>query len=98
MEMFNRGSGLEGPFGFTIEKDIDRYRTHVIKQLSLNTTLHDLIDQNFFVSAGDIFELPESILHPLVDSTKSVLYSECRAAAANPDALDSVKTVCKSGT
>jgi hypothetical protein len=98
MEKFNQGVISEGPFSQTIEKDIDRYRTQVIKSLALNTTLHDLIDRNFFVTAGDIFELPESILHPLVDSTKPALYTECQAVAVNPDALDTVKAVCKTGS
>lgn len=50
-----------GPFSYSIEKDIDRYRALDMKKLAKEKDLSSLIDMEYFVSAGAIFELPGQI-------------------------------------
>jgi hypothetical protein len=71
MEKFNKGDRQKGPFSYSIENDIDRFRALKIKEMSTQVDISELIDGNFFATAGDIFELPEGVLHPLIDSTNS---------------------------
>lgn len=77
LKLFEKGDKSKGPFSYSIESDVDRYRALVIKKQSKNITLNELIDSDFFEHAGDIVELPEAVLHPLVDSTNSKLWTAC---------------------
>merc|ERR1711871_626602 len=52
----------------------------------------DLIDQSWFETAGSIYELPEGILHPLVDTTNGKLWSSCADVS---DKIDQVKLLCE---
>lgn len=67
-----------GPFSYSIEKDVDRYRAYVIKNGYSNHSLNDLLDTQYFMTAGGIYELPSGVLHPLVDTTNGKLYSGCQ--------------------
>ena len=82
----------KGPFSATIEHDIDRYRAAVIKEMAKDTDLEELIDSNFFLTAGEIFELPEGVLHPLIDSTNKKLYATCEKVGK--DAQENIKSAC----
>ena len=87
-----RDNALKGPFSASLERDIDRYRAFVIKEMSKDTDLQELIDSDYFLTAGEIFELPEGVLHPLVDSTDKHLYLTCEKIG--PNAEDSIKAAC----
>ena len=86
------GKFQKGPFSATIEHDIDRYRAAVIKEMAKDTDLEELIDGNFFLTAGEIFELPEGVLHPLVDSTNKKLYATCEKVDQNAE--ENIKSAC----
>merc|ERR1711871_1058133 len=63
VEKYKKNQGEKGPFSYSIEKDIDRYRALEIMKLANSSSLSDLIDQSWFETAGSIYELPEGILH-----------------------------------
>ena len=93
MQSFERGEAGKGPFSYSIEKDIDRYRSSIIKELSSNSSLSNLIDEDFFLNAGDIYELQEGVLHSLVDSSNSKLWKSC---ANSKEGSDYLKSICDS--
>jgi len=101
MQLFEKGEKSKGPFSYSIESDIDRYRAQVMKQMSKNMTLNDLIDAKFFEHAGDILELPEAVVHPLVDSSNSKLWKACddiseadKLAARDAADTENTRTLC----
>lgn len=67
----------KGPFSYSIEKDIDRFRSLEIRNGHGNHSLNDLLDTKYFMTSGGIYELPAGVLHPLVDTTNGKLYSGC---------------------
>ena len=87
----------KGPFSYSIEKDIDSYNQHKISQELIPRSYEDARDKinqtiavdNLFEKyekkyrTDDIFELTEDIIHPLVDSSNSRLWSSCLKPFSN---------------
>ena len=82
--------GTRGPFSYSIERDIDRYRAYGIRSGHGNHSLDDLLDSKYFLTAGGIYELPAGVLHPLVDTTNGRLFSGCTDIKDRPAALEKI--------
>lgn len=61
----------KGPFSYSIEKDIDQYRAHQRQQQRQQLSSRAFEDRDVIV------ELPEDVLHPLLDSTNHRLVVYC---------------------
>ena len=79
-----------GPFSYSIEKDIDRYRSYEIRNGHGNHSLDDLLDSEYFLTAGGIYELPAGVMHPLVDTTNGRLSSGCGNLENRPAGVEKI--------